>query len=36
MIQATARLHEVIGEVIHKAGEDCDVFEAPFDQWGEE
>ena len=36
MIQATARLHEVIGEVIHEAGEDRDVFEVPFDQWGEE
>ena len=36
MIQATARLHEVIGEVIHEAGEDRDVFKAPFDQWGEE
>ena len=36
MIQATARLHEVIGEVIYEAGEDRDVFEAPFDPWGEE
>lgn len=39
MIQAASRLHDVIGQIIDEAGdvdgEDGDVFEALFDQWGD-
>lgn len=39
MIQAASRLHDVIGQIIDEAGdgsENGDVFEALFDQWGDE
>jgi site-specific recombinase XerD len=39
MIQAASRLHDVIGQIIDKAGdgsEDGDVFKALFDKWGDE